>query len=375
VQNQEPLRLAFLGDPNSVHTRRWLGYFAERGHDVHLLDGYETTIRPGLDDRIRVHRYSAHGRWRIRFLSSLQGRRSLRRTLKRLRPDVLHAHYLSRYGWQARLSGFHPYVISPWGSDLFETLRTSQRAQLWARAALGDADLVTVVSEPMRVAVLEAGGRPDMIEMIQFGVDTQRFSPGPIDEGMIDRLGLRQRRVIFSPRALQEIYNQELIVDALAALPPDTVLVLTARNADPDYLAALRSRIDRLALGDRVRILAEVSEDDLPHLFRLSRVVVSVPRSDGFPVSVLEAMASGTPVIATDLPPIRPVLGPIAPELLVPVGRSDAIETAMRAALEMEPARREELAAALREYAVRVADYASNMERMEAHYRRLAKRR
>jgi len=375
VQNQEPLRLAFLGDPNSVHTRRWLGYFAERGHDVHLLDGYETTIRPGLDDRIRVHRYSAHGRWRIRFLSSLQGRRSLRRTLKRLRPDVLHAHYLSRYGWQARLSGFHPYVISPWGSDLFETLRTSQRAQVWARATLGAADLVTVVSEPMRAAVLEVGGRPDLIEMIQFGVDTQRFSPGPIDEGMIDRLGLRQRRVIFSPRALQEIYNQELIVDALAALPPDTVLVLTARNADPDYLAALRSRIDRLALGDRVRILAEVSEDDLPHLFRLSRVVVSVPRSDGFPVSVLEAMASGTPVIATDLPPIRPVLGPIAPELLVPVGRSDAIETAMRAALEMEPARREELAAALREYAVRVADYASNMERMEAHYRRLAKRR
>ena len=375
MQNQEPLRLAFLGDPNSVHTRRWLGYFAERGHDVHLLDGYETTIRPGLDDRIRVHRYSAHGRWRIRFLSSLQGRRSLRRTLKRLRPDVLHAHYLSRYGWQARLSGFHPYVISPWGSDLFETLRTSQRAQVWARATLGAADLVTVVSEPMRAAVLEVGGRPDLIEMIQFGVDTQRFSPGPIDEGMIDRLGLRQRRVIFSPRALQEIYNQELIVDALAALPPDTVLVLTARNADPDYLAALRSRIDRLALGDRVRILAEVSEDDLPHLFRLSRVVVSVPRSDGFPVSVLEAMASGTPVIATDLPPIRPVLGPIAPELLVPVGRSDAIETAMRAALEMEPARREELAAALREYAVRVADYASNMERMEAHYRRLAKRR
>ena len=69
------------------------------------------------------------------------------------------------------------------------------------------------------------------------------------------------------------------------------------------------------------------------------------------------------------------MLGPIAPELLVPVGRSDAIETAMRAALEMEPARREALAAALREYAVRVADYASNMERMEAQYRRLATRR
>ncbi len=373
VQNQDRLRLAFLADPNSVHTRRWLGYFAERGHDVHLLDGYQTAIAPGLHDRILVHRYSAHGRWRIRFLSSFQGRRSLRKALKRLRPDVLHAHYLSRYGSQARLSGFHPYVISPWGSDLFVTPRTSRRARWWARAALSAADLVTVVSEPMRAAAIKAGAHPDLIESIQFGVDAQRFAPGSVDEGLPERLGLGQHRVIFSSRALRPIYNQETVVDAFAELPADTILVLTARNADLDYLAALRSRIDRLALRDRVRILEDVTDADLPNLLRVAAVVVSVPASDGFPVSVLEAMASGTPVVATDLPPIRPVLGPIAPELLVPVGDRRAIAAALRTALEMEPERRKGLAAALREYTVRVADYAANMERMETHYRRLAR--
>ena len=322
-----------------------------------------------------MHSYSAHGRLRIPFLSSLQGRLSLRSALKRLRPDVLHAHYLSRYGWQARLSGFHPYVISPWGSDLFVTPRTSRRARWWARATLRGADLVTIVSEPMRAAVIEAGARPDLVEPIQFGVDTQRFSPGAVEGGLAERLALGQARVIFSSRAMRPIYNQETVIDAFAELPADTILVLTARNADRGYLAAVRSRIERLGLQDRVRILDEVSEADLPNLLRLAAVVVSVPASDGFPVSVLEAMASGTPVVATDLPPIRPVLGPIAPDLLVPVGDRDALATALRVALEMEPARRVGLASALRDYAVRVADYEANMQRMEMHYRRLARSR
>lgn len=372
MQEQDRLRLAYLADPNSVHTRRWLSYFAERGHDVHLLDGYGTEIKPGLHEQIQVHRYRAHGRWRVPFLSSLQGRISLRAALRRLQPQVLHAHYLSRWGWQARLSGFHPYVISPWGSDLFVTPRTSRRARWWARATLGAADLVTIVSEPMRAAVIAAGGRPDRIESVQFGVDTQRFAPGPVDGGLAQRLSLGSGRVIFSSRAVRPIYNQLILLDVLAELPADTVLVLTARNGDTGYLAAVRSRIDELALGDRVRILDEVSDADLPSLLRLAAVVVSVPATDGFPVSVLEAMATGTPVVATDLPPIRPVLGPIAPELLVPVGDAAVIAAALRTALAMEPGRRAELSAALREYAVREADYATNMARMETHYRRLA---
>jgi glycosyltransferase involved in cell wall biosynthesis len=372
VQSSDRLRLAFLADPNSVHTRRWLAYFAERGHEVVLLDAYAASIRPGLHDGVIVHRYAAHGPWRIPFFSSLQGRGPLRRALAELRPQVLHAHYLTGYGWQARLSGFHPYVVSPWGSDLFVTTRTSRRARWWARATLGAADLVTVVSEQMREAAIRAGASADRIEMVQFGVDTQRFAPGPGEDGLAEGLGIPSGRLIFSSRALRPIYRQEVVIDAFARLPSDTVLVLTARNAEAGYLTALREQVERLGLGDRVRFLDDVPDADLPHLLRLAAVVVSVPASDGFPVSVLEAMASGTLVVATDLPPIRPVLGPLAGELLVPVGDSRALAGALRNALEMEPAPRAALAASLRDYTVRVADYAANMGRMEAHYRRLA---
>jgi len=372
VQDQDRLRLAFLADPNSPHTRRWLAYFAERGHEVHLLNGFATPVAPGLHAGIIVQDYAAHGAWRLPFFSSLQGRSALRRALEPLHPHVLHAHYLTRYGWQARLSGFHPYVVSPWGSDLFVTPRRSWRARTWARTTLSSADLVTVVSEPMRQAAISSGARPDRIESIQFGVDTRRFAPAPARDGLARRLGLGDRKVIYSARALRPIYNQEIVIDAFARLPPDTVLILTARNADPAYLARVRAQIDELRIADRVRILDEVPDADLPDLLRLAALVVSVPASDGFPVSVLEAMASGTPVVATDLPPIRPVLGPMAEDLLVPVGDRDALAAALRGAMNLEPARRAALATAMREYAVRVADYATNMERMEALYRRLS---
>ncbi len=374
MRDRDRLRLAFLADPNSIHTRRWLAFFAERGHEIHLLDGYATGITPGLHQQVVVRRYAALGRLRIPFFSSLQGRSALRRALAELRPDVLHGHYLTRYGWQARLSGFHPYVVSPWGSDLFVTPRTSRRARWWARATLGAADLVTVVSEPMREAAVLAGARADRIEMVQFGVDTEAFAPGPAPAGLAQRLGLGSGRVVFSSRALKPVYRQDIVIDAFARLAPDTSLLLTARNAEPGYLAAIRARVDGLGLGDRVRIVDEVAEADLPDLLRLADIVVSVPTSDGFPVSVLEAMASGTPVVASDLPPIRPVLGPIADELLVPVGDVEATARALHAALDMDPARRVALATAMRDYTVRVADFATNMERMEGLYRRLAGR-
>jgi L-malate glycosyltransferase len=375
MQASDRLRLAFVGDPNSVHTRRWLAFFVARGHEVHLLDGFGTRVRDGLPAGIELHRYSAFGRG-IRFLSLLQTRRELGRLLRRLRPDVLHAHSLSRYGWQARLSGFHPFVISPWGSDLYVTPLRSRRARLWARITLRAADLVTVVSEQMRATVMAAGAHPERIRTVQFGVDTNRFRPGPgagSDE-VANRLGVAGRRVIFSPRAALPLYRHETILAAVEGLGDDVRLVMTGRNADAAYLAQLRSTAERGGFGDRLIVIDDIDDETHLALHQLAAATVSVPGTDGFPVSVLEAMACGTPVVAGDIPPVRAVLGEIAPQLLVPVGDADALGAALRRALAMSPADRRSLGAALRRYAVSVADYETNMLRMEALYRELAAR-
>src|SRR5690606_34893204 len=104
--------------PGSVHVQRWVNFFARQGHHVSLLDGFGGTLDGGLDSRVAVHQYDAAGPITLPLAPMLHSRRIVRRLLRRIEPDVVHAHTAARYGWQAALSGFHPYVISVWGSDI-----------------------------------------------------------------------------------------------------------------------------------------------------------------------------------------------------------------------------------------------------------------
>ena len=360
-----PLRLAYLADPNSVHTRRWLGFFADRGHEVTLLVGTEDVILPGLHSAIRQHPYRRFGRRRLPLISSLQGRRRLRAALATVRPEILHAHYLTRHGWQARLSGFHPCVVTPWGSDLFVTPHESRRARLWAGLTLRGADLVTVVSDHMQAEVVRYGTPMDRIARIMFGVDTDRFAP---DAEVSPPPALVGRPFILAPRAIRPVYRPDVVIEAFTQLPPLVHLVMSTRNAEPTTLEDARRRIARNALGDRVHLLDAIDDDLMLDLFRTAALVVSVPESDAVPISILEAMACGRPVVATDLPGPRERLGSISPQLLVPVGDVAATARALRSVLEMPASARASLGALLRADAVANADLRRNMERMEELY-------
>lgn len=366
-----PLTLAYLADPNSVHTRRWLGFFAARGHYVHLLTGTDDEVRDDLPDGVTLHRYPRFGSRRLPFISSLQGRHALRSLLNDLQPDILHGHYLTRHGWHARLSGFHPCVISPWGSDLFVTPRESLRARIWAGLTLRGADLVTVVSEHMRGAVRARGVQPDRIEMVHFGVDTKRFDAADRDPARLSHLGLGDRPVLFSPRAIRPIYRQDVVIDAFTDSGADATLVLTARNADPATLERIRARTKEAGVDGRIRVIDDITDDDMLTLFQQAEIVVSVPESDAIPISVLEAMACARPVIASDLPGLRELLEPTEPGLLVPVGDAAATANAMRRILDQSPAERAALGNSLRSRVVTYADRQTNMERMEELYRAL----
>jgi glycosyltransferase involved in cell wall biosynthesis len=85
-------------------------------------------------------------------------------------------------------------------------------------------------------------------------------------------------------------------------------------------------------------------------------------------------MAGATPVIASDLPPTRAVLEPIAPAALVPVGDVAALTAALRRAIALTDHERRQVGETLRRYVVQAADYEANMARMEGLYRRLARR-
>ena len=366
------LSLAFLADPNSIHTRRWLAFFLDRGHAVHLILASDRPLEVALDGRLVLHPMAPPSRsWR-RIAGLLRTRRTIRRILDDAGTDVLHAHYLTGYGWLARLSGFHPYVVTVWGSDVYLTPATSLVARAWAWASLRGADLVTADSVDLGEAAVRLGALRRRTRLVQFGVDTVRFRPGLDASGLRSEVGADGRRVVFVPRSITPLYRTLTVVRAMRSLPDDCLLLLTEYNHEPSYLATVRAEVARLKLADRVRFIEGIEHRRMAEAYALADVVVSIPESDGTPVSVLEAMACGRPVVSTDLPSVREWLQEAAPWALVPVDDETKTTNAIRLALDLDPDARRSLGALLRDIVASRADYERNMRKVEAAYRALA---
>ena len=371
------MRLCFVGNPGSIHTQRWVGHFAQTGHEVHLVNLGPQSGRkfdwlgPQHHNLPPPSVAPVPG---LRGALTLTGRRrALRDLLQQIQPDVLHAHTVADPGWFAALSGFHPLVLTAWGSDVLLGLGQAPRLNRWlTRYALRRADLLTADAR----SVLDAA-RPHLradarVELIRFGVDTRAFSPG-VDTTWRTRLALESGPVLLSIRQCHPLYNIDVIIRAFARIReeiPDARLLvkLVSQDADDPYLAEMRALADQLALGDAVVYVPQVAYAEIPDLYRAADLVLSVPSSDGLPVSVLEAMACGTPVIVSDLPALRELTDDGADLSLVPMRDVDALSRAILALLK-DPARRAQIVEHNLATVRRTGDFAVEMARMECLYR------
>ena len=371
ARGERPIRLAFIGNTGNILFQRWVNFFARRGHEVTVLDGFGFGRSPALDERIRYVAYDARGRWRLPLLPTLHARRTLRRILRDLRPDVLHAHSVKRYGWQAGVAGWHPYVISTWGSDVLLPPESLQ-GRVWDRLTLSRASLVTAVSAVMRDAAIRRGARPDRVQQVHFGVDTRRFTPATVAPDLVRALGIDERPYVFSPRAVRPLYNHETVAAAFARLGTGVQLVVSGRNADPATLRAIRDILAGEGALERLRVVGDASDDQMLALFRAAAVVVSVPLSDSFPITLLEAMACGTPIVAGDLPAVRAGLVDLVPEWIVSTTDVDEVAGALMRGVHLSADERGQLGTRLRDRALE-SDQEVHMLRMEALYRGLVR--
>jgi glycosyltransferase involved in cell wall biosynthesis len=368
----DPLRIAYLVDPNELLARDWMAFFADLGHEITLIVRHERTISSGLDPRIAVQRMQPYaGRFRGR-LALFDARRAITAALRRIRPDVLHVHDMtSGFGWTARISGFHPYVITTWGSDVYLRIPGSRTSRLVGRFALAGADLVTMETEDVKRVAIAAGARPERCRIIQFGVDTSSFLPGPADPALRAELGLEGRRVLFSPRQIAPNYDHLSVIQAAAGLPDDVVVLMSAKNAIPDELRRVEETARTLGIEGRLKLVPSIVHEQMAAFQRLADVVVSVPLSDSISVTVLEAMACGRPIVATDLASPREWLADVWPEFMVPAGDVAALTSALRAAFSLTGEDLELRVARARQIVIERGERRTNLLLMDELYRSL----
>jgi glycosyltransferase involved in cell wall biosynthesis len=366
------LRLCFVGPADNVTTRRWIEWFAARGHDATVL-----TVEPADTALLKGFRQidlsmSLGSRKMGRLVSAIR----MALTLRRLKPDVVHVHYTRGLAWGMLLSRVHPYVVMPWGGDVLE----EQGAFLeWYSkrltcALLARADLLAIPSEYLerRVRALLPAVPP--VARIGPGVNLRLFRGGLEVQPLRERWDIpKSRRVIFSPRLAQPFYQHDRIIRALPAVRekvPEAVLVVTEQFADRGYVADLRRLAAALGVADRVRFVGTIPYPEMPLWYNLADAVVMVPRSDGLPNSLLEAMACGAVPILNALPQYAEMISHGENGYLVDPERGDLVDALVR--VLSDPGLRQRMGRANLAKAMSVADQDREMARMEDWYFRLA---
>lgn len=325
------MKICIIANANSAHTARWLKPLIARGDDVYLIS-YLPALHhpPGLRELVDLTHWPSMPK--LRWL--LWGLR-IRKILRSIEPDILHAHQIQAAGWLGYLANFHPFVVSSWGSDLLvEPDRSSLRRFLVVRV-LSQCDRITVPSPLLRQAAIDLGVPAEKIRHIPWGIDTNIFTGTPNDKFHTrQQLGLYpDTRVILCPRGISQIYNIDIVIHAFKQLlnkDTNILLLLLRFNVEPAYFANIQTLIQDERLDQYVRWLpAQNSPEDMAHLYRASDLVISIPQSEGYGASILEAMACGTPTVVSDLPIFKEELVHGVHTLKVPTNNVTEICTAL----------------------------------------------
>jgi glycosyltransferase involved in cell wall biosynthesis len=215
---------------------------------------------------------------------------------------------------------------------------------------------------PQRITVIERGRDP-----VRLGVpDTQRRRRARQDLGIDD-----QTEVLVHVGRQEYQKGQRYLLEAMASLAGlrDRVVLLIA-GREGHVSAELRELHERLALGRRVRFLGH--RDDIPELLAAADVFVFPSLYEGLGGAVIEAMALGLPVIASDLPALREVIENDRSGLLVPPRSPEAIAEALTTVLN-DPDRARAMGTRGREIFTERFTLERSALRMLALYRSLAR--
>jgi glycosyltransferase involved in cell wall biosynthesis len=267
----------------------------------------------------------------------------LYRLLRTLQPAIVHTHQtVGRYVYPACWAARQKIIVHTVHSIATGEIHSRfwRRFQGWAyrRGVLP----VSIAQEVTRTFVQEYGRAPTL--EIPNAIPTERYAPDPARRAVwrSQHAVPRDALVFTCVAGLRPQKNHRLLLQAFAqAAPqlPDALLLLVGPpdRLDPAYAESLKALAQELGLGQRVRFLG--SRADVPDILRASDVFVLSSDYEGNPLSVLEAMAAGLPVISTAVGGVPELVQHGATGLLVPAGDACSLAEAI-AQLGCDPARR-----------------------------------
>lgn len=281
--NPGPKTLCFITDARSPHTLKWVEGCRRLNWRIVVISHWPGEI-PGVE--VIVHPLPLTGFWRHAW--------PVRRIIRSLKPDMVHAHQFGAHALYAWFSGCKRIIVSAWGSDILLRPKQSRMYRWLIRFLIPKMSLITAVSNQVMNELIGLGARQEQILNFPMGIPLREYEK-------LRENAAKKELVICSPRLHEPLYNLNIILEAFARITPDFPAVELWMLGDGSSTGDLKRYVTDNRLT-KVTFWGRLSPGDALEKIARSMVMVSIPCSDGTPVSMLEGMAAGCMLVVSDLP-------------------------------------------------------------------------
>ncbi|MGP8217141.1 MAG: glycosyltransferase [Bacteroidia bacterium] len=311
-------RILFLSDINSVHTCKLVLTLVDKGFKVGIFslnkdtsDWYKGNaniehLSSGIETKVA-------GKNELGKLGYIKAVPALKRAIASFKPDILHAHYASSYGLIGALSGFHPFIISVWGTDIFDFPHKSFLHRFLLKRNLRKADRILSTSHSMALEV--AKYTKTNIDITPFGIDMEAFRPQKV-KSVFDESDI----VIGTVKSLEPVYGIGYLIEAFDILcqkHPDLPLKLLIVGGG-SLEAGLKKMCRDKGIENKVKFTGLVRREEVPLYQNMLNVYVALSDDESFGVAILEASACEKPVVVSNASGFNEVVENGATGMIVP---------------------------------------------------------
>jgi glycosyltransferase involved in cell wall biosynthesis len=292
------MKILYFSRNYTPHDFRFLNSLSKTGHEIFYLkleaNHRQTEDRP-VPENVRQILW-AGGRSEFRWRDVPRLTFSLRRVIREIHPDIIHAGPIQNCAFLVALSGFRRLLSMSWGYDLVMDADKSAWMRWVTRYTLRRSAYFTSDANVTREKAIAFGMKPENTVVFPWGVDLEQFTRKTFKRSNVQTLTL------FCSRTWEPIYGVDVLAKAFVKAAnenPNVNLILLGGGSQGAYL---RQILMSGGVMERVHFGGQVGYKDLPRWYHMADLYISPSHVDGTSVTLLEALASGLPCLVSDIP-------------------------------------------------------------------------
>jgi glycosyltransferase involved in cell wall biosynthesis len=276
------MKLLVVG-PTSVHVTSFIESIKNSTYQIYYLSEEELIV-PSVEEN-----YVVNFR-KLGIFTIFKNIRSLKKILSKLKPSVIHIHQINRLAFFLSIVAVRlkiPYVVTAWGSDVLLMPQKNILFYLMVKFVLKHSSFVTGDSKEM-ISVMNGISKDEKkYQLLQYGIEIIPSS--------------KKEKFIFSNRLHEPLYQIEKVIGFFHEFVKENNewKLVIAGNGSETY--GLKKMVQDLELVNFVTFVGWLNKESNNDYYSRAYIYISLPKSDGMSVSVLEAMSAGCIPIVPDL--------------------------------------------------------------------------